>query len=281
MFTIKSQDRKARTGILKVSSGKIKTPFFMPVATKASVKNLTSHDLEDTKTECIISNSYILSLKPGADIIHKQGGIHKFMKWDKGIFTDSGGFQLVVPSLKPEINDKGVRFRNPFTNQKELFTPERSMEVQIKINSDVAMAFDHVPFYRKDYDYQKEAVVRTNKWAIRCIKYHQELKDVYNIDQIESANPNVVKCLIWVAILTLMCSRKILRLVKNVDPKKAHLYTHLRWAKVFTENADRLLNEVLESMGLKLDMLTLFDIFIGQGNDPNKNRKRLMDTWIA
>jgi len=78
-----------------------------------------------------------------------------------------------------------------------------------------------------------------------------------------------------------MCSRKILRLVKNVDPKKAHLYTHLQWAKVFTENADRLLKEVLESMGLKLDMLTLFDIFIGQGNDPNKNRKRLMDTWIA
>ena len=78
-----------------------------------------------------------------------------------------------------------------------------------------------------------------------------------------------------------MCSRKILRLVKNVDPTKAHLYTHLRWAKVFTENADRLLKEVLESMGLKLDMLTLFDIFIGQGNDPNKNRKRLMDTWIA
>lgn len=117
------------------------------------------------------------------------------------------------------------------------------------------------------------------RWEIELV--FKELKNVYHIDNIESANPNVVKCLIWVAILTLICSRKILRLVKNINPKNAHLYTHLRWAKVFTENADRLLKEVLESMGLKLDMLTLFDIFIGQGNDPNKNRKRLMDTWIA
>ncbi len=184
MFTIKSQDGKARTGALKVSSGKIKTPFFMPVATKASVKNLTSHDLEDTKTECIIANSYLLSLKPGVETIHKQGGLHKFMKWKNGIFTDSGGFQLVVPSLKPEISDKGVRFRNPFSNQVELFTPEKSMEVQIKIGSDVAMTLDHVPYYRKDYEYQKEAVIRTQKWAVRCINYHQELKDVYKSKQL-------------------------------------------------------------------------------------------------
>ncbi len=109
----------------------------------------------------------------------------------------------------------------------------------------------------------------------------KELKDVYHIDRIESANPNVVKCLLWVAILTLICSRRILRLIKNVNPKNAYLYTHLRWAKVFAENADRLLREVLESMDLKLDMITLFDIWIGHGYDPNINRKRLMDTWIA
>ncbi len=83
-----------------------------------------------------------------------------------------------------------------------------------------------------------------------------QLKDVYHIDRIESANPNVVKCLLWVAILTLICSRRILRLIKNVNPKNAYLYTHLRWAKVFAENADRLLREVLESMDLKLDMIT-------------------------
>jgi IS4 transposase len=117
------------------------------------------------------------------------------------------------------------------------------------------------------------------RWEVELL--FKELKNVYHIDQIESANPNVVKCLVWVAILTLICSRRILRLVKNANPKNAYLYTHLRWAKVFTENADRLLKEVLDSMGLKLDMITLFDIWIGQGHDPNINRKRLMDTWIA
>jgi putative transposase len=117
------------------------------------------------------------------------------------------------------------------------------------------------------------------RWEVELL--FKELKDVYHIDQIESENPNVIKCLIWVAILTLMCSRRILRLIKNVNPENAYRYTHLRWAKVFTENADRLLREVLDSMGLKLDMLTLFDIWIGQGCDPNINRKRLMDSWIA
>ena len=117
------------------------------------------------------------------------------------------------------------------------------------------------------------------RWEIELL--FKELKDVYHIDQIESANPNVIKCLIWVAILTLMCSRRILRLIKNVNPENAYLYTHLRWAKVFTENADRLLKEVLESMDLKTDMITLFDIWMGQGRDPNINRKRLMDSWIA
>lgn len=117
------------------------------------------------------------------------------------------------------------------------------------------------------------------RWEVELL--FKELKDVYHIDHIESANPNVVKCLIWVAILTLMCSRRILRLIKSVNPENAYQYTHLRWAKVFTENADRLLREVLDSMGLKLDMIILYDIWIGQGRDPNINRERLMDTWIA
>ncbi len=117
------------------------------------------------------------------------------------------------------------------------------------------------------------------RWEVELL--FKELKDVYHIDNIKSANPNVVKCLIWVAILTLMSSRRILRLIRNVNPDNAYRYTHLRWAKVFTENADRLLREVLESMNLKLDMMTLYDIWIGQGCDPNINRKRLMDSWIT
>ena len=94
-------------------------------------------------------------------------------------------------------------------------------------------------------------------------KEYNELKNHYRMDQIPSANPDIVKCLIWVAILTLMCSRRILRLIRNANPENANRYTHLRWAKVFTEQADRLLTEVLECMGLKLDMLTLYDIYLG------------------
>ncbi len=112
----------------------------------------------------------------------------------------------------------------------------------------------------------------------------KELKSHYRMDQISSANPNTVKCLIWIAILTLMCSRRILRLIRNANPEKANRYTHLRWAKVFTEHADRLLTEVLECMGLKLDMLamlTLYDIYLGQGCDPNVKRERLMERWVT
>lgn len=117
------------------------------------------------------------------------------------------------------------------------------------------------------------------RWEIELV--FKELKDVYHLDQIQSANPNVVKCLIWVSILTFICSRQILRLIKKHNPGNAHLYTHLHWAKAFTENADRLLKEILESMDLELDMITYFSIMMGQGRNPNINRKRLMDPWIT
>ena len=117
------------------------------------------------------------------------------------------------------------------------------------------------------------------RWEIELI--FKELKSHYRMDQIPSANPEVVKCLIWVAILTLMCSRRILRLIRNANPENANRYTPLRWAKVFTEQADRLLTEVLECMGLKLDMLTLYTIYLGQGRDPNVNRERLMERWVT
>ena len=117
------------------------------------------------------------------------------------------------------------------------------------------------------------------RWEIELI--FKELKSHYCMDLIPSANPETVKCLIWIAILTLMCSRRILRLIQNANPENANRYTSLRWAKVFTEQADRLLTEVLECVGLKLDMLTLYSIYLGQGCDPNVKRERLMDRWIT
>jgi len=109
----------------------------------------------------------------------------------------------------------------------------------------------------------------------------KELKSYYRMDKIPSENPNIVKCLILIAILTLMCSRRILRLIRNANPENAYRYTHLRLAKVFTGQADRLLTEVLGCMGLKRDMLTLYDIYLGQGCDPNVKRERLMERWVT
>ena len=117
------------------------------------------------------------------------------------------------------------------------------------------------------------------RWEVELL--FKELKSVYRLDEIHSANPSVVKCLIWVSILTMICSRQMLRLVKSLDKKNAHLYTHLQWAKAFMEGSHRLLEEVLKSMNLELDMITYFQIMMGHGKTPNINRERLMDKWLA
>lgn len=117
------------------------------------------------------------------------------------------------------------------------------------------------------------------RWEIEML--FKELKSYYRMDQIESKNPDIVESLIWISVLTLMCSRRILQLIRNADPERANRYTHLRWAKIFGENAHRLLDEVLESMGMHLDMLTLYGIYLNHGCDPNIKRERLMEEWIA
>nr|QNO46670.1 hypothetical protein GCLKPONB_00001 [Methanosarcinales archaeon ANME-2c ERB4] len=117
------------------------------------------------------------------------------------------------------------------------------------------------------------------RWEIEMV--FKELKSYYRMDQINSKNTDIIKSLVWVSILTLMCSRRVLQLIRNVDPKKANRYTHLRWAKVFGENAHQLLKEMLESMGLHLDMSVLYDIYLNHGCDPNIKRERLMEGWVA
>jgi putative transposase len=117
------------------------------------------------------------------------------------------------------------------------------------------------------------------RWEIELI--FKELKSHYRIDQIPSADPEIVKCFIWVAILTLMCSRRILWLIRNANPQNANRYTHLRVAKVFTDHEDRLLTEVLEFVGVKVDKRSLYDIFLDQGCDPNVKREMLMEPWVT
>ncbi len=117
------------------------------------------------------------------------------------------------------------------------------------------------------------------RWEIELV--FKELKDVYQLDQIQTRNPNVVKCLIWVSILTFICSRQLLRLARQYNTEKAHLYIHLQWAKALAANAYGILKATLQSMNLETDLITYISILIGQGQTPNINRKRLMQPWIA
>lgn len=169
-FTIISEDGAARVGTLTLPSGKtLSTPFFMPVMTKGAAKNISPEMLSDAGTQCCISNSFILTLKPGVSFIKQVGGLHKFANWKGGLFTDSGGFQMLSQSLFKSINNEAVTFRNPFDGKNYSLTPEQSIRNQCDIGADVIMALDHVPPY---FGVTKEQMIeycnRTHYWAKRC-----------------------------------------------------------------------------------------------------------------
>ncbi|MBI5398149.1 tRNA guanosine(34) transglycosylase Tgt, partial [Candidatus Woesearchaeota archaeon] len=188
MFTLKHQDDKtnARTGVLKTASGSIATPFFMPVATKMTVKQISPFELTEMGVEAIIANAYILYLKPGTKRIMEAGGIHKFMRYDGNIFTDSGGFQMLSKSFLVAVNDQGIRFRDPFSERQHFLTPEAAIKVQHEIGSDVAMALDHVPPVLQERAHIADAVERTHLWAARCKTYHESCdgKNAYGRKQL-------------------------------------------------------------------------------------------------
>jgi queuine tRNA-ribosyltransferase len=178
-FTITCKDKStnARIGKLKTKSGTAETPFFMPVATRGVTKGLTSEELKEMKVQTVISNALILYLKDGSEIIKKFGGIRNFMKF-KGInFTDCGGFQMYSPRIYINSSDKGINFRNPINGEKLFITPEKDMEIQLDINSDVAMCLDSMPMYEHSKKEIEEAVERTSHWAKRCKAHHDKLQE--------------------------------------------------------------------------------------------------------
>lgn len=184
MFEVKYVCGKARSGILTTAHGEVETPFFMPVATKASVKSIESPKLEEIGFQSVISNSFILSLNPSIKTIQNLGGIHKFMNFKKTIFTDSGGFQVLSKDFLVKKSDEGAIFKDPLNGKKDLFTPEKSMDVQINIGSDVAMTLDDVPHYDlngKDY---VDSIKRTHTWAKRCLEEHKRLKEEHGSKQL-------------------------------------------------------------------------------------------------
>ncbi len=162
----------ARTGVLKTAHGKIVTPFFMPVATKGAVKNILHSQLKEMNFDCLISNAFINYLKPGLPTIEKAGGLHKFMSWDKSLFTDSGGFQLILDHFSPKITNKGVTMTNPFNKSKELISPEKATQIQNSLGSDVAMVLDHQPVFGKTRADYLDSAIRTIEWAQRCKLEH-------------------------------------------------------------------------------------------------------------
>ncbi len=164
----------ARAGVLETGHGKVKTPAFMPVATKANVKLMTPDMLRECGAQAVISNAFILSLRPGEDLIREKGGLHRFMNWEGTIFTDSGGFQIIRKGFLKEINEEGILFRSPFDGRDVLFGPERCAGVQAKLGSDIAMALDYCPPHDASPAEVKEAVQRTELWASRFLESYRK-----------------------------------------------------------------------------------------------------------
>lgn len=174
-YELVAEDRKtgARAGLLHTPHGVFKTPMFMPVGTQATVKTVTPEELEEMGAQIILSNTYHLFLRPGTELIHEAGELHRFMNWNKGILTDSGGFQVFSLGAMRKITEEGVYFRSFLDGSKQFLSPEISIRAQEDLGSDIAMAFDECIPYPADYEYARKSTERTTRWAERCIKAHQ------------------------------------------------------------------------------------------------------------
>ena len=175
-ITHKDKSTQARIATLKTKSGTIETPFFMPVATKATAKFINPKQLSELGAKAIISNAFILSLRPGTKIIKKLGGIKSFMNFKGLNVTDSGGFQMYTPSIYIKSNSQGVTFKNPISGEKIFMTPEENMKIQLDINSDIAMCLDRMPLYEDSKQEIQKSVELTTNWAQRCKNEHQRLQ---------------------------------------------------------------------------------------------------------
>ena len=172
----KSKKTKARLGKLLTPHGVIDTPVFMPVGTKATVKAMTPRELEQLNINMILSNSYHLYLKPGHELIAQAGGLHQYMAWNGSILTDSGGFQIFSLGKLNKISDEGVFFNSHIDGSKHFINPEKAMEIQMALGSDIAMAFDECSPYPAGKFQAETAARRTLQWARKCKEVHANSK---------------------------------------------------------------------------------------------------------
>ena len=180
----KENNTKARRGKLHTNYGTYDTPMFMPVGTLANVKTLMPEELKAMNPGVILSNTYHLWLRPGEDVVDHAGGLHKFMNWDGPILTDSGGFQVFSLAKPKDITEEGVNFKSHIDGRKLFLTPELSIEIQNKLDSDIAMSFDECIPYPASYEYAKASSERTLRWAKRGLAVHKnENQSLFGIVQ--------------------------------------------------------------------------------------------------
>ena len=171
-YDLINTDGKARRGRLTFSRGTVETPAFMPVGTYGTVKGMKTEEVADTGAEIILGNTFHLMLRPGTDIVEKHGGLHNFINWNKPILTDSGGFQVFSLGAMSKITEEGVKFSSPVNGEKIMLTPERSMEVQRSLGSDVVMIFDECTPYPATHEESKVSMELSLRWAQRSKDAH-------------------------------------------------------------------------------------------------------------
>jgi queuine tRNA-ribosyltransferase len=165
-FTIEATDGRARTGRIAMRRGDVRTPAFMPVGTAATVKAMKPEEVRGTGADIILGNTYHLMLRPGAERVARLGGLHRFMNWPRPILTDSGGYQVMSLSDLRKLTEEGVEFRSHLDGSRHLLTPERSMEIQRLLGSDIVMAFDECP---RDAQ-AREVLARSLDLSMRCAR---------------------------------------------------------------------------------------------------------------
>jgi len=180
MFTViyKDKSSKARVGKLETAHGQVDTPVFMPVGTQGTVKTLSNGELHDCGSQIILGNAYHLYLRPGLDIIRKAGGLHKFMGWDRAILTDSGGYQVFSLATLRRLTPDGAEFSSHIDGSKHFLTPEKVIEIQQVLGSDIMMTFDECVHYPAPRDYVEQSLKLTSAWAQRSKDFFLKNKDV-------------------------------------------------------------------------------------------------------
>lgn len=174
------QSGRARRGRLTLEHGVVETPVFMPVGTYGTVKGMLPRDIEEIQAQIILGNTFHLYLRPGLDVVKEHGGLHEFIKWDKPILTDSGGFQVFSLGAMRKIKEEGVTFRSPIDGSKVFLSPEVSMEIQKVLNSDIVMIFDECTPYPATHEEAQKSLQLSLRWAKRCKTHHHEVLDNKN-----------------------------------------------------------------------------------------------------